>query len=576
MNVARTPLFFGPESRSLFGWYHAPKERTRREIAVLVCPPLGHEYIHSHRSLRHLTDRLAIAGIASLRFDYDGTGDSAGAEEDPGRVAAWRDSVRHAARTLRQLSGAERIVVAGFRFGATLAALFAAEEEVDGVVLWVPVVRGRAYSRELRAIHLTGENHSVTEAGEIEPGGFLLTEETQRDIAALNVENVVPKTKRALIVVREDAPADERLRDVWANAGIAVEQLSAGGYEEMLLPPHNAVVPTKAITDIVDWIARDAGKPAPQQSLPSVRTTHIVDGVRESIVRVDDGVFGIVSEPVAGARGDLPVLLLANGGSTHHVGPNRLYVDVTRALSRVGYRCLRYDLPGLGDSFIADPAEENDPYLSTSSAVIEKVMGAMQHDRFVSMGLCSGAHASFHAALDLDGASLVESVLINPLTFYYEPGMSLDQSNSQRYDEWQQYMRSMRTRGRWVKLLRGEVRMGSVARAVLQRFRDILSTRFAPLVERLRHERMERRNDLERDLQRIIASGRELTFIFSRFDAGYDLLMMHGGPTVKRLRREGRINVWRIDHANHTFEARRSREQMVATLRQHLLARYAK
>ena len=50
---------------------------------MVVCPPLGPEYFNSYRSLRHLADRLAENGVSALRFDYDGTGNSAGQDEDP-------------------------------------------------------------------------------------------------------------------------------------------------------------------------------------------------------------------------------------------------------------------------------------------------------------------------------------------------------------------------------------------------------------------------------------------------------------------------------------------------------------
>src|SRR5436190_8330984 len=99
VTITRTPLFFGPEQRSLFGWYHAPKD-AGRELAVVICPPFGHEYINSHRSLRHLADRLAEQGMAALRFDYDGTGDSAGGDTEAARVAAWRESIVIAMREL--------------------------------------------------------------------------------------------------------------------------------------------------------------------------------------------------------------------------------------------------------------------------------------------------------------------------------------------------------------------------------------------------------------------------------------------------------------------------------------------
>ena len=63
------------------------------------------------------------AGYPALRFDYHGTGDASGSDDDPGRLAAWLDSVRCAIHELQALSGQVRVVLYGVRFGASLAAV---------------------------------------------------------------------------------------------------------------------------------------------------------------------------------------------------------------------------------------------------------------------------------------------------------------------------------------------------------------------------------------------------------------------------------------------------------------------
>src|SRR5438270_2246619 len=98
--MTATPLWFGPDGRELFAWLHVPDSGTAR-AGVVLCPPVGYEYAATHRTFRTLAERLEQHGIAALRLDYDGTGDSAGSDTDAGRVAAWTASVDAALDALR-------------------------------------------------------------------------------------------------------------------------------------------------------------------------------------------------------------------------------------------------------------------------------------------------------------------------------------------------------------------------------------------------------------------------------------------------------------------------------------------
>ena len=98
-----TPMLFGPASRQLFGLYHAPERESK--LAVLICMPLGQEAVRAHRLFRVLSDRLARAGVAVLRFDYHGSGDSPGEDTD-GELEGWRRDICTAHEELRRRTGA--------------------------------------------------------------------------------------------------------------------------------------------------------------------------------------------------------------------------------------------------------------------------------------------------------------------------------------------------------------------------------------------------------------------------------------------------------------------------------------
>ena len=72
------PFFFGQSHRRIFGLYHPPPANCAFRGAVVLCQPLGTEFINAHRAMRQLAIMLSNAGFHVLRFDYYGTGDSEG------------------------------------------------------------------------------------------------------------------------------------------------------------------------------------------------------------------------------------------------------------------------------------------------------------------------------------------------------------------------------------------------------------------------------------------------------------------------------------------------------------------
>lgn len=147
------PFYFGSSREPLFGVYHPPITMGIRNSAILICPPLGREYIRTHWALRRLADQLAQAGSHVLRFDYFGNGDSAG-ESGEGSVERWQNNIRTAANELLELSSVRQISIVALRAGAALAAT-TNELDTNNLVLWDPVITGHSYLDELQHMHQT-------------------------------------------------------------------------------------------------------------------------------------------------------------------------------------------------------------------------------------------------------------------------------------------------------------------------------------------------------------------------------------------------------------------------------------
>lgn len=143
-------FFFGPAPRQLHGvWY--PPQGQRRAVGVLVLPSYGQEVSRGFRLLRVLADRLALQGADVLRFDWRGSADSAGDDEDA-CLSAWCEDAQMAHAELLARARPQRVIWLGVRLGATVA-LQAAAGLSRELVLLEPVLDGAALLAQWQQAH---------------------------------------------------------------------------------------------------------------------------------------------------------------------------------------------------------------------------------------------------------------------------------------------------------------------------------------------------------------------------------------------------------------------------------------
>jgi len=214
------PIRFGADAREMVGFYHAAAQQDPRAPAVLICNPFGPEAIRSYRMLRLLADRLAAAGCTVLRFDYYGTGDSAG-EDDSASLAAWAGDIGVAHRELLTRCGATSVVWIGLRLGASLCTLAAQvpRPHLKQLVLWDPIVSGSEYLNVFHSVDSVGRATPL-----FETMGFEFSERFRNELRALNLEGIGPlKAPRATLIVGTDTEESQRLRSSLARAGASID-----------------------------------------------------------------------------------------------------------------------------------------------------------------------------------------------------------------------------------------------------------------------------------------------------------------------------------------------------------------
>jgi alpha-beta hydrolase superfamily lysophospholipase len=411
------PLWFGETDRSLLGFASVPDDGSASG-AVVLCPPFGLEGVCARRTFAALGRALAQAGILALRFDYDGTGDSVGSDDDPDRVAAWVGGI-HQALDLVRRSGVSRVAVVGMRLGATFATAALSDtgggggDLVDGLVLWDPCASGRSYLRSQRALHSLSRDQGDRGDGSVEAPGVVFGPETVAALSSLDLGIVEgPLAKKILVLARETNSQGKGALERFAAAR-PVERGVAHGQERLVdVEPFAAEIPLSGVETVTAWLSETLEGKRVAVSLPR-RDGAVVGGgdagpIVERVVSLGPlGLFGIVTEPQGvgtGARGAGTTAIFLNSGILDHTGPARLWVHLSRRWAEEGLRSVRCDLSGLGESSprpgqpvdVMDAPEALDDVLDVAAAA-----SPADPSDVVLVGLCTGGYHAIEGALAL-------------------------------------------------------------------------------------------------------------------------------------------------------------------------------
>jgi len=187
------PFFFRTSEKPLFGCYHKPQSNLIRDCGIVLCHPLGQEYIWSHRTLRLLAGGLSKVGFPVFRFDFSGCGDSEG-DCEQWRIKQWLMDIDSAIAELKTRGKVKRLCLIGLRLGANLARMAGANRaDIMAIVLCDPVINGPDYVAELKSQHQKhlvrygGIPQNLTQENEDqEVIGFTLTKNFLGDLQPIN------------------------------------------------------------------------------------------------------------------------------------------------------------------------------------------------------------------------------------------------------------------------------------------------------------------------------------------------------------------------------------------------------
>jgi alpha-beta hydrolase superfamily lysophospholipase len=421
-SVQGVPTWFGPEEARLFGVVHVPRDGVAR-AGVVICPPLGRQHLDTYRGLKLLAQQLCAKGFAVLRFDYRGTGDSAGDQCLDSAVDDYVESIRTAADYLRA-SGVASVSLVGLRAGALLAATAAPSiEGLDGLVMWDSVTDGRRYLREQKVLYQMTVGGQ--ESAELPPEpdvvpllGLTLSSAAAVALGALKLPDVLGAAS-ILVLTRPELTGDRRLADLLAADNCTLQEIA--GQPEFVEPPSIVVkIPMATLAAIEKWL--DANLTSETVAFQPAFVEHAVvdelpDGrkVTESITELGPNRLFAIRTRLAGSAEGGPTVLFHNTACEHRVGSGRIWPDTARELAGLGVSVVRYDRRGVGDT---GAATEEFPFMHSPVAKADVTDAidalAVPADRLIMTGICSGAWNSAYGGLER-GAKLV--VLLNILLY---------------------------------------------------------------------------------------------------------------------------------------------------------------
>ena len=270
------PIRFGPPGHELLGLHQRPFGGKDRRACCVLCNPFGQEAVRAHRVFRTLADQLARSGFHVLRFDYYGTGDSAG-EDEAGSLSTWTDDVLRANDEIARRSGLAQVTWFGLRLGATLAALAAraAARSPTALVLWDPVLDGATYLAELADAHVAARREAfgmrwgaesrvrelVAEEAKTEVLGYPLTPDLKAQLGALSPASLRgARAGRVTLVGASAGDGLTALRDQLAGAGVRASIQTIGSAITWLTNDmlNDSTIPQDDLRTLVGTLAEDA------------------------------------------------------------------------------------------------------------------------------------------------------------------------------------------------------------------------------------------------------------------------------------------------------------------------------
>ncbi|MGS2724272.1 hypothetical protein ACVBEJ_11045 [Porticoccus sp. GXU_MW_L64] len=539
------------KNQDVFISYHIPQDKSVG--FVILVPPLGHEAFHSYRFYRLMALDLQSKGWSVLRFDLPGYGNSSSSTYNSEIHLLWIETIK---TLIKKYSLELPVSLIGLRSGANLLKLV----EADQHILIEPILSIKRFLREIVATSKFSERASTDKNG-IESGGYFYSDDLLSWLKKIELKK---ENKIDTSIVTSNVKESGKIFIENKNVRIIEEKYIHG----VLLEPQYTEIPRKIFKKISDILLKKSDNLSFFNQLPEINSFRVGERLKESVFRDDAGQFGIFTKPLS-LSNERPTFVFINSGSGSHTGPNRVYVEACRKLSEdYGIPSIRFDMRNLGDSATSDIFQENHCYPASATSYIEALLNYLHENGMaksvILAGICSGAHHALHMAIK--GHSILkESVLINPLTFYWKEGMSIDMPEERKVTvDANYYSKKIKDFKSWRKFIRGNVSFGYIFIFLLRVTIKKMNSIFELLYRILNSVP---NTKLNKDMEFVGKNRIGISIIVSDSDPGWGLLVDASKMPVKKFIKKFNVKAFSVRDANHTFSSYDSKMRLVNILK---------
>ncbi|MEZ2129964.1 MULTISPECIES: alpha/beta hydrolase [unclassified Sinorhizobium] len=545
---------------------------------VLIVGSWGFEEMCTRKFWRIIADDLALAGIASLRFDYPGTGDALDDMDFSGGLTLWQNRIVTAAERLRTLSGCTRLIVLAEGLGVPLG-LEACKRlhDVAGLGLLAPVISGRAYLRELSIwsrmiddnLGLREEQRDMTG---ISIAGLKMPEAVAAAVKKINIADYreAPPVK-CLLLSSPARSGDSEFAAALESCGAHVERYPFDGFEQMISNVTYAKPPMDTIARIVDWVKANSGLPekiSAPAAIPSAEPL-IGNGFRETPVRFgeNDRLFGVLCEPLAQRKG--ATLVMMTTAYERHASWGRLMTHLARDMASSGIASLRFDNANVADSPPLPDAPEQVLYSEWQNLDVKDALDFLKrqgHEGMIAVGRCSGGFLAFRSAVL--NKEFKAAVLVNPFAFYFDGRQSVESLLKFVPQSLVSYGPKAMRLETWRRIAKGDIKLKNAVINIGKALSKKAIAKVSPILKYFPFMPEEFR-EVQRSFAQLKARKVPLSLIYSESDVGLQHFSHHFGADGAGLKHYPNATLTMIADADHNLtppEARQVFHEAVRTM----------